>query len=283
MWVHHTERRKGHAQKLSNLALDKWEGKILYTNFAPESHALYQSLNSFQSLRKYEGIRGYARLNLTTIIPQRKAVLKIFTPLFKLTDIIFNALNDRKLNLSKPKLATDIEVVYEKAIDESTYDFIKPFQQKEFMRRDRKTLNWILKYPWVIEMDRPDEAAKRYYFSSVAKRFEQPVLKIFQSEKLIAVLILTIRDETLKIAFAYFKEEHITIIADIILQIIIDKKISTLTTFHPLLTKHFQNNKSTFLFTKPQFSQYMYGKGFPRNILSQPYHFQEGDSDVAFT
>ena len=283
MWVHHTERRKGHAQKLSNLALDWWKGKIMYTNFAPESHALYQSLNSFQSLQKYEGIRGYVRLNLSTLIPQRKAALKIFTPLFKVADIVFNAFNDLKLNVSKSKLASNIKVIHDKEVDEATFDFIRPFQQNEYMRRDRKTLNWILKYPWVIEMDKPNEAAKRYYFSSIAKRFEQPVLKIFQAEKLIGVLILTIRDETLKIAFAYFKEEHTTIIADIIKDVIIEKKISTLTTFHPLLTKHFQNNKSPFLFTKPQFSQYMYGKGFPKELLSQAYHFQEGDSDVAFT
>jgi len=283
MWVHHTERRKGHAQKLSNMALDWWKGKIMYTNFAPESHALYQSLNSFQSLQKYEGIRGYVRLNLATLIPQRKASLKIFTPIFKLTDFVFNIFNDLRLKLFKSKSDASIKVIYENQIDETTFDFIKPFQQNEFMRRDRQTLNWILKYPWMIEMDTPDEAAKKYYFSSVAKRFEQPVLKIFRAEKLIGVLILTIRNDTLKIAYAYFHEEHTAIIADVLRKVIIDKKISTLTTFYPLLRKYFQNNKSPFLFIRPQFSQYMYGKGFPKEILSQLYHFQDGDGDVAFT
>ena len=70
-WVHPEMRRKGISTKLLTEAEEKWNGRLMYTNYAPDSKALYDHTGRFRVIARREGRRYYLRSNSEELLGNR--------------------------------------------------------------------------------------------------------------------------------------------------------------------------------------------------------------------
>jgi len=64
-------RGQGISKKLIREVFEAWDYKILVTEFTPAAKGLYNSTKQFLDLAKPDGMRGYLRLNLHYLLPNK--------------------------------------------------------------------------------------------------------------------------------------------------------------------------------------------------------------------
>jgi hypothetical protein len=138
----------------------------------------------------------------------------------------------------------------------------------------------MIKYPWInIQPTLEDQQlAKRYFFSSISKSFSNNLFKIYKDETLIAVLFFTIRDNEMKLPYAYFNSDDISSVIDAIYQIAINKLVSSFTCFNTELIKQFNTSKDPFIFNKQLHKNIAY----PADLNFDGKTIQDGDGDAVF-
>jgi GNAT superfamily N-acetyltransferase len=285
VWVNPNYRGKGIAKQLVQQSLKDWDNKIIFQGPVAASQNLYYSTGVFNKA-SLSGFRGYCRFDSATIIKNKVPNLKPVLFLFKIMDAVFNLFGDAvlKSKLSSNKLNKELtEVLTE--VDEATNTFITSNNQNNLFNRDKTDINWILKYPWILEQDHIDEVSKKYYFSSIAKKFEYINVKFFNENKQVeGFVIYQIREKHLSIQFASFKTEQIEQIAAMTKELIKTHQINFFSTFDKDLTNYFNNNNSPFLFQKTVLRDYFYSKNFDHYFNENPkLTFEAGDGDMIFT
>ena len=79
MWVDPEVRGQGIAKKLLNRVLERWDNRILVTEFTPAAKGLYDRSQQFQDLKISEGLRGFLRFNLDELLPKKFPALEKWT------------------------------------------------------------------------------------------------------------------------------------------------------------------------------------------------------------
>jgi GNAT superfamily N-acetyltransferase len=285
VWVNADYRGKGIAKKLVQQSLKDWNNKIIFQGPVKESQNLYYSTGIFNK-SSLTGFRGYCRFDSHTIIKNKIPSLKPISFIFKAIDSLFNLFGDTIL---KSKLASInlkkefVKVVFE--VDEETNAFLNSQNSNNLFKRDQINLNWILKYPWIIQQDHIDEISKNYYFSSVSKKFEYINVKFFNDHKTLeGFLIFQIRNEHLSIQYASYKNEQLEQVAAMTKELMRTNKINFFSTFDTRLTDYFNKKSSPFLFQKTILRDYYYAKSFEHYFNENPnINFEAGDGDMIFT
>jgi len=202
----------------------------------------------------------------------------------KFFDNSFNLFNRIRLAFNQP--ANIPPYTYIGEMDDAAWQFIQAHKDKELMNRQVNDLNWMLHYPWLLQANEKDYHAKRYHFSSVSKRFNFLPVKIFnpqQPTELIGVLILSLRNQHLKVPYAYFDEQYTELIAKVIYHHLLKEKMDMLTIFHPKLADYFNKNKTPFFKKRPLQRHYIISKVFEQQLQNFNFTIQDGDADAAFT
>src|SRR5690606_13475622 len=88
MWVDPEVRGQGIAKKLLNRVLERWENRILVTEFTPAAKGLYDRFGQFQDLKISEGLRCFLRFNLDELLPKKFPVLEKFKPLLDRKSVV---------------------------------------------------------------------------------------------------------------------------------------------------------------------------------------------------
>jgi GNAT superfamily N-acetyltransferase len=285
VWVNPAYRGKGIAKQLVEQSLKDWNNKIIFQGPVKESQNLYYSTGVFNKA-SLSGVRGYCRFDSASIIKSKIPSLKPISFLFKIMDAVFNLFGDVVL---KAKLASNklnkglIEVVAE--VDEATNAFIIANNKNNLFKRDKTDLNWILKYPWIIQQDHMDEVSKNYYFSSVAKKFEYINVKFLNKNKEVeGFVIYQIRNEHLSIQFASYQDVQLEQVAAMTKELIKTHQINFFSTFDKSLTNYFHKNSGPFLFKKTILRDFYYSKKFEHYFNQNPtLTFEAGDGDMIFT
>ena len=70
-WVHPKYRRKNISTKLFNEVIKDWDSRLMYSNYAEESKAVYDKTETFTTLKSLHGIRYYRRVCLADILPSK--------------------------------------------------------------------------------------------------------------------------------------------------------------------------------------------------------------------
>jgi GNAT superfamily N-acetyltransferase len=284
IWVNPEMRGQGIASLLIDTVFKAWDYRILATEFTPVAKGLYDKSGQFEDLAKPEGIRAYMRLNLSYLLPaknpQKWTKFKIF---LKVIDTFSNALlNVRRFFFRKKK-------VYFKVVsdfDDDARNFIQQYRLKdEVMKRSIEDLEWILKNQWIKSNCVADALSKRYHFSSVANYFAFKIMKVYNAEnQLRAVLMLSIREENLKIPYIYFCSESVFLVADAVEQFMIAEKLSMLTIFQTELAVAIKKNCSSFFLIRKMKRHYIISRKFEiEKKHPKPMIIQDGDADAAFT
>tara|TARA_B100000809_G_scaffold244431_1_gene270333 strand:- start:1928 stop:3040 length:1113 start_codon:yes stop_codon:yes gene_type:complete len=285
VWVNPNYRGKGIAKKLVQQSLKDWDNKIIFQGPVAASQKLYYSTGVFNKA-SLSGFRGYCRFDSNTIIKAKFPALKPTLFIFKTIDSLFNLFGDvlLKSKLSTNNLNKDlIKVVSE--VDEAINTFINSQNSNNLFKRGIQELNWILKYPWILEQDNMDEVSKNYYFSSVSKKFEYINVKFYNENKeLEGFVIYQIRDEHISIQYASFTDNQTEQVVAMTKELIRTHKINFFSTFDTRLTNYFNKKSNPFLFKKPILRDYYYSKYFDHYFNENPnLTFESGDGDMIFT
>jgi hypothetical protein len=283
MWVNPALRGKGIAKQLLATVFRTWNDHILVTEFTPEAKGLYDRSGNFTDLRTNEGIRCYMRFNLHEVLPKKNDKYKSYLPALKLLDNIANIPVGLRLSLMKAKPVSSLQFVPVTEIDRKLDLYIQSKQDRQFGRRRADELNWIINYPWLKE-SQPTDESRRYHFSSVADRFKNLCYKLTDKEEIKGYIHFTIRNNHLKIPYAYFEPEYVPDIVQYIYQIMQEYKLNMLTVFHPTLVALFKSNTTPFIYKRAIGRNYIITKALDAHFSGkEKLIIQDGDADCAFT
>jgi hypothetical protein len=283
-WTSNNHRRKGISTKLFNEIYKDWNGRIIFSNYAPKSKALYDKTNVFDCLKTLKGTRYYRRFCFAEVLQHKNRFFKILTPFFTIIDWFLNLFFDLRFKSKKENINYRIEKLNN--WDKNSIAFLDTFKDEELFKRNPKTYQWINTYPWIKSDFKTKETSKNYNFSSYAKIFESHFYKIThkKTDKFIAIVNISIRDNSLKIPYLYSSPKGIKIIKNLILKLCRTHKISFLTIFHKDLNELLKENKNQFLKQKPFKQKYFVSKKLLNEFNGMiKASIQTGDGDGVFT
>ena len=276
-WVRTDMRRKGLSTRLLEMAEEQWQGRLMYTNYAPESKALYDHTGRFRVISNREGSRFYLRSDTEELLGKRLGSRKLLHN----ADHMVNRLREGSIEKFKLRVEDSCKVKRIHDFKEGYSALVNTNQQESLFRRDSDIFNWALAYPWVTqESTRP----LQYHFSYQARRFENMVYHFSCSDtgkEGVAWLILHHR--VLSVPYIFTEETQlIPCMARSILRTMIDLDCTHATIRNPELIKNLQAFRRIFLSVR-KMPQLIFAHDNLRDLLPEQTVLHDGDGDVMFT
>jgi len=284
-WVLPSLRRQGIASQLLDLAYADWGNRLMFTNYAPESKAVYDKSGAFGLLRSNIGLRCFLRFSITEILTRKKPALKKISFLFKIVDAALNIPNDLFNSHKISKQSThDIKFEWITHFDKELTGFIEQRNENLFTHRTVNELQWILKYPWLLTAPVDDNYNYRYYFSATAKRFHLLCAKIYDQENhLQGFMMLGINGDKAYIPYFFGSDEIAKKAVKIIFRVLVELKIDYFTVFNPAIVAAIKQ-RNPFWYLRRFERNYLATKSLLNTISDSGFlGFQDGDGDPAFT
>jgi len=281
LWIDPQQRGKNIAMQLLHAALTAWDNQMLITEYTPAAERLYDKSKAFQAFIDKDGIRLYRRFELHRILPPKRKFLSELKPLLKLMDAALNVCVDTLIQLNRKTSSKSSYKIIEN-FDQESKEFMQSMEEYNCFQRSLEDLNWIIQFPWILSAPE-DEWSKKYHFSSVDKRFNFKVVKVYnEAQTLCALLLLSIRDQHLRIPYLYHKE-GIAAVAECLKEIMCKERINTLSCYHNELTKYFEHVKRGVIHKKPIKRSYLITKKLAEDSMIEHPNIQDGDGDCSFT
>ncbi|MCF6349852.1 MAG: GNAT family N-acetyltransferase [Flavobacteriaceae bacterium] len=284
-WTHRDYRRKGISSKLFKEIYNDWNGKIIFSNYAKNSKALYDKTNMFTVLKTLKGKRYYRRICLAEILPNKNNFFNKIKPLLIFIDWTLNLFLDFRFVMN-PKIKSKYKMEKIGKWEKDIEHYLIKFKEKELFQRTIETYQWIQKYPWIKSDLDTKKAAKQYNFSLYAKKFNNDFYKISnpKTTKIIAVINISIRDKQLKIPYLYSSPDALNIIKILIYKLCDKHKINHITIYHNLLNNLIKKDKKLFLKQKVFNQNYFISKTLLEEFEGMASaETQTGDGDGVFT
>jgi len=284
MWIDRDYRRQGIAVKLLNHANQIWNSNLLITNYIPSSRKTFEKTGKFTGFKSIPGLRGYLRFNLAEIILLKKPALKSIKWLLLLFDFLANVINDCRLAFWKAAMNINrIRIEYLHEIDNETARFIGQRTKNNISPKDKAVLDWIKKYPWVLNTPFKDQISRRFEFSVVSRNFNQLFIKLVNNDKIIAFLMLTVHGTHLKTPYLFFDSNYGNVVRKVIYAHLLNLKVRTFTTFHPGLIKILKSKRNPFILVRKMAQNSLITIDLLQKIGdADRYVLMEGDGDCAF-
>ena len=289
-WVEPNLRGKGIGKSLSKLAFDKYNNRLASSYSTHKAVGIYKSINQVKELSLIQNNSYFLHSYFSTSGIIKKISNKFLSNIVKvpltIIDTFINEFLQVKQNSYIQKHLKNTIFIFEYLfqLDKESKEFIKKNKKNEYFNRTPEFLNWILKYPWVLNAPLKDINQEKYYFSSVCSSMDFYCLKIRDNQmNIIGVLIIKQLDEVLSIPYLYYKNEHLRSIVLVILKHAIELKTKSIYVGNKdiiyLLDKI---NFPFFRVRKDKSRLYLVPKTFNTKEIEK-YYFQDGDGDLAFT
>lgn len=98
---------------------------------------------------------------------------------------------------------------YVNYVDESTYQFIKEHATKDVFLRQRKMLNWILHYPFLIGTHADPKAKKDICeFGSTMDEYSIEAIKVYVADELVGFYIVSQTNNERTLRYLYYNEQQ---------------------------------------------------------------------------
>ena len=165
--------------------------------------------------------------------------------------------------------------------DSSITDLIRRGSAMEMIRRGEAEFDWIRDYPWIMQ-GKPDDNTRRYNFSSVARRFEHRRIRLSEGDSVRAFLIITMRDNHLKVPYLYYDKKSLPDVMDFLLHYTISSHARYISVFHEELAESLLKYKSPMIWKKRIIRYTAISKELA-GMLPETYILQDGDGDSVFT
>ena len=238
-WTHPKNRRQGVSLLLLNEVLKDWSFKLIYTNYAEESKAVYDKSESFSLLKSKKGYRHYLRICFNELLPPKVAFFKRNKRILIWIDAILNFVFDVRFVFIKIKKHPFY--VFDEISDWDTEIdlFLETYKEKELFKRTKSIFTWIKEYPWIRTDSNTEKLSKKYYFSSYSNRFSSKWFRLYnrQTKKTGAITLIKIKGNHLKIPYLYYDDKDLGTLKDEIINLCKVNKISYLTSYDEKLNK----------------------------------------------
>ncbi len=280
-WVHPDFRRKGISTMLFNEVYKDWNNRLLYTNYAPESKAVYDKSGKFGLLASKNGRRFYLRSCLSTLLPSRSSIFRRSIPALKVFDFLINLFNPFPIIIRTKKFESSIDFEYLQFPDNEVFQLYENECKSTLTQRTQNELQWIFSYPWLVSSPMGDSIGERYFFSSNPKRFSQTIIKVFKNKVLLGFLMLNINDDKLSIPYCsnFLNFELIT---KLLLTHAVKLKVSMITLYEPNIVAFMNRQPLNWLLSKSRNQNYFATKELINQFDGKQVFFKDGDGDCAF-
>lgn len=271
-------RRQGISTRLLQHAEACWEGRLMYTNYAPVSKAVYDRSGQFRLLARREGARYYLRSASADLLKER---VGNFTQVLKLADRLANRLVERKLE--RYDQAPDEACAVSRIVisDPVVQILLEREAGGSLFRRDAEVFKWIVDHPWVTEKKDP---VLPYHFSLSADRFENLLYKFeLRDGEGSGFLWLVVHDRKMSAPYLFTdREKLIPYMARVFMETMIGRKIAYATVRHPALNEALLAHRKWFLSVRSM-PQLIFIHKMIQGKIPEDYSLQDGDGDVVFT
>jgi GNAT superfamily N-acetyltransferase len=276
-WVHPDFRGKGLSTLLLNEAYSAWNGKLMFTNYAPESEKLYLKTGWFKPIHQFEGVRAYLFPKTVKLLPfVRKN--KWTTEVFKFIDFCIAGFTKLKILFFKYTENKDTRFEVSEFPDEESYRFVEKYKADFLFERGKEELKWIFQNPWISI--RNSKVAGKYPFSAFTNSFSYQTVKVWQNNELSGVFIFSVREGHLKTLFFWLDPGLEYKTARFLKYYCIQHKLEMATVYNLKITRQLFAQKFPFLHMK-KFGQNIYSSFDIHK--TEKFQFQDGDGDVVFT
>ena len=276
-WVHPDFRRKGFSEQLLREALNDWNGKLMFTNYAPNSERLYLKTGRFQAIHQFRGFRAYLFPKTRKLIQfaNKNWLTKAF---FSFADVVVSVVSSLRLWFFSEKQNPDFSFETAQYPDEDCYEIAQNNLSKYLFNRGEKEFRWIFGFPWISD----DEAFKsgKYPFSSYSNSFYYKTVKVFFQNKFLGFFIFSVREGHLKTMHFSLPVGIEKEIASYLKMLCTSQKIELITVYNYKLAQLLFTQKFPFLHAK-KYGQKIYSSFEIKDINN--FLFQDGDGDVIFT
>lgn len=280
-WVVPARRREGIATRLFEEAFGDWEGRLMYTNYAPESKAVYDDTGRFGLYASTTGMRYYLRSAAARLLPGRAGIPVAMKPILSLGDGIVNFWQDVRIRAAMGKNKADLLGAEPlEGMDRESHEFLAANHALGFGKRGMEEFGWIEAHPWIIEAAEKD---KRYFFSSDAPVFRNHYIKIIDGAGEMTAFFMVARiDRRMTIPYASIcKEKTASRILD---HYLAKNGISVFTTYNPQVINEMKHSSLPLLGKRKMHRNYY----ATRELLeflpdAGGIVFQDGEGDCVFT
>ncbi len=276
-WVHPDFRRKGFSEQLLYEAFSDWNGKLMFTNYAPNSEKLYLKTGRFQAIHQFNGIRGYLYPKTRKLVSSSNKN-SLTKAIFSLIDLLISLVSIFRLLFFKSKISPNLRFEIIPFPDEYCYSLMEQKKEAYFFERDRKEMEWIFTFPWILNDKK--ENIKNYPFSSWSSSFSYYTVKIYVKNQPAGFLLFSVREGHLKTLLVYIPHGIEDEVVNYLKIFCTKNQIEIITVYHEDLAKKILDKKFPFLKVK-RYGQKIYGS-FEAD-KEKKYLFQDGDGDVIFT
>jgi hypothetical protein len=276
-WVHSDFRRKGFSEKLLQEAFTDWNGKLMFTNYAPNSEQLYLKTGRFQPIHQFQGFRGYLFPKTRKLITgaSKNGVTKF---VFSFADAIIALFSSIRILFFSSKENPDFRFETIPFPDDECYQILQNNPPTPVFRRGEAELKWIFQFPWISE--HKIFASEKYPFSSHSTSFIYQTVKVFIKNNLAGFFIFSVREGHLKTLYFCLPDGIGKEVGDYLKQYGVEHKIEVITVYKYEVAQHLLSRKFPFLHAK-KYGQKIYSSFEIKNETN--CQFQDGDGDVIFT
>jgi GNAT superfamily N-acetyltransferase len=276
-WVHPQYRKKGLSKRLLTEAYADWNGRLMFTNYAPESENLYLKTGWFHEIHRYEGMRGYLFLKkerLMNLIKNKS----IPSSLVSLLSHCIYLVARYRVYMSGRKGDMKLQFEESEYPDITCFRFLHDNPRNFLFVRNEEDWNWIFGYPWITGSS--IELKNRYPFSSVSENFYYRTIKVQQNGVLAGFFIIMVREGHLKTLFFLLKPDVEKDVAGYIRMFAAREKLEMATVYHPEVARYFLTDNWPFIYVK-KFGQKIYST-FDTGI-SVSHEIRDSEGDYIFT
>lgn len=271
LFVSEKHRGKQIAQKLIFEAEEKYQKKLMITEFTPSAEGLYKKIGFFDYTKPKKAIRYYFKSNLAELLPSKK-------PIFEKNKIWLKRL-DNFVNFFIPYFGNGKNHLYKitKSIGEKLEKFIN-HQKKNPLGRSSEEFKWIADFPWLSK----EKAQPNYLFSSFSKDYEMFWVSVYQNQEIASAMLCSVRNGHLKVLYHF---GNVNLVSEILPKIIKKYKAKMMTIFDDKLNHSIQkNNSPKAIYKRPMERKYLIHKDLKERIGKDfDYDFKDGDGDFSFT
>ena len=170
---------------------------------------------------------------------------------------------------------SDYKLSYVSYIDDLTYNFIINHVYNDLFIRSKDMLNWIIKYPFMLQTPIMDRVDKTLEFSSQVRTYYIQAVQVWKNDKLIGFFIYRMLNGCFAIKYLYYSNQFENDVFEAITEHFIKLKAISLQTTHKSFYKWF---KSLNLTTKCIVEQQSFSS--PKWLNMQGKCIQLGEGDV---
>jgi hypothetical protein len=285
-WVAPARRRQGIPAEFTNVLRKAYDGMIYSSEMSEAARRSTEKSNLFTFLTPMKNHQLGVRISVRDRLPKRISRIRHLAPLLSGFDRLANVPVKAGLFLwrASNKLGDKFRVEYISEIDHETARFIDKHQENNLVRRGAAELNWITRYPWVIQAPFPDVSTPKFFFSTVAKSFSYTQFRVLGPKgEIRAFVMLRLRDGQLQVPYVYFDRSDVDIVARLLCHHMIELRALKFETCNAALVGQIKKVKFPIVNISVRDRHTRISNELARGADLDAISLQDGDGDKALT